>query len=291
MVDFAIFATTMLWGITIGWIYILLATGLNLIFGVMKLVNFAHGELLMLGAYMCWSFSTWLGLNAYVAILPSMAVVGLMGIVIERLAFRKVMGSNKLNEIFVSLGLIYILDQIVVLGWGKKDKKVESPFSTMNIDLGPVSIRYDLIIVAVVAILILIFLYLLLSRTKVGRVMRATSQNREAAMLLGVNIGRIYTISFALGAALAAAGGSLYSLIYIFDPAMGAMPSVKAFAIIIMGGLGSIKGAVIAGLLYGIAENLAVLFLGGIWGNAIAFVLLIAVLVVKPSGIFGEKTG
>lgn len=290
MINAAVFASTLLWGITIGWIYILLATGLNLIFGVMKLVNFAHGELLMIGAFVCWSFVTWLGLNAYLAIIPTMVVVCVLGIVIERLTFRRVLGTNKLNEIFISLGLIYILNQAVVLTWGNTAKTVQSPFSNLSIDLGQVSVRYDLVIIGAVTTAILISLFILLRKTKTGRAMRATSQNREGAMLVGVNISRIYTISFGLGAALAGAGGALYSLIYVFDPTMGALPSIKAFAIIIMGGLGSLKGSVIAGLLYGIAENMAILFLGGIWGDAIAFAILIAVLVIRPSGIFGEKT-
>ena len=290
MTSVAIFATTLLWGITIGWIYVLLATGLNLIFGVMKLVNFAHGELLMIGAFVCWSFTTSLGLNAYEAIIPTAIIVGLVGILIERTTFRKVLGTNKLNEIFVSLGLIYVINQVVVLGWGQTAKTVNSPFSTLSIDLGQISIRYDLIIIALVTVTILLFLFYLLTRTKTGRVMRATSQNRDGASLLGVNIDRIYTLSFGIGAALAGAGGALFSIIYVFDPTMGALPSIKAFAIIMMGGLGSLKGSVIAGLLYGIAENMAILFLGGIWGDSIAFIILIAVLVIRPAGIFGEKT-
>lgn len=281
----------LIWGVTIGCIYILLAAGLNLIFGVMKLVNFAHGELLMIGTYICYWTSNLLHLNPYIAVFASMAVVPLVGIVIERLCFRPVLGTTKLNEIFVSLGLIYILEHAAILLWDDDPRRTKSPFEKMAVPLGTVSIRYDLVIAMLVVIGILIAFFVLLKKTKVGRAMRATSQSREAAMLMGIDVNRIYTVSFGIGAALAAAAGALYGVLYFFDPYMGAMPSIKAFAIIILGGLGSIPGAVVGGLLYGVAENFAVFFFGPIWRDAIAFAVLIGALILRPTGIFGERPG
>ena len=214
-------ATILLWGVAIGSIYVLLATGLNLIFGVMKLVNFAHGELLMLGAYVSYSVTTGLGLDVYLSIFVSMGVIALVGLGVERLAFRRVLGADKLNEIFVSLGLILIFDNAAVLIWGEESKWLTSPF------------------------------------TKIGMAMRATSQKSQAAMLMGINIEHIYIFTFVLGAALAGAAGTLFGVIFPFNPYIGALPTIKTFAIIILGGLGSIKGAIIGGLLFGIAENLA----------------------------------
>ncbi len=278
-----------MWGVAIGCIYILLATGLNLIFGVMKLVNFAHGELLMIGAYV--SYSTWvlMGLNAYIGVLIAMAVVALLGVAVERIFFRRVLGTNKLNEIFVSLGLIYIFDHIVVLFWGDKSKIIVSPFEYFTLPLGEVSIGYDWLIAVLIVVVILIALLLLITKTKIGMAMRATSQVREASMLMGINVERIYMLSFGLGAALAGAAGALYGIIFPFNPYVGALPTIKAFAIIILGGLGSIPGAVVGGLLYGIAEQTAAFILGGIWRDAVAFAVLIVVLVLRPTGIFGEK--
>jgi len=281
----------LIWGVTIGCIYVLLAAGLNLIFGVMKLVNFAHGELLMIGAYICYWASNLLHLNPYIAVFASMAVVPLVGIAVERFCFRPVLGTTKLNEIFVSLGLIYIIEHATILLWKDDPRRTKSPFEKMTVPLGNVSIRYDLIIAMMVVIGILVAFFVLLKKTKVGRAMRATSQSREAAMLMGIDINRIYTVSFGLGAALAAAAGALYGILYFFDPYMGAMPSIKAFAIIILGGLGSIPGAVVGGLLYGVAENFAVFFLGAPWRDAIAFAVLITALVLRPTGIFGERPG
>jgi len=279
----------LLWGVANGCIYILLATGLNIIFGVMKLVNFAHGQLLMIGAYIAFAAATALGLNAYIAILVAMGVVALIGVGLERFTFRRVLGTDKLNEIFVSLGLIYVFENAAVLLWGNRSQQIASPFQGLQLSLGQVSIGYDRLLAISVVIVILIALFLLLKKTKIGLAMRATSQKSTASMLMGVNIEKVYIFTFALGAALAGAAGALYGIIFPFNPGIGALPTIKAFAIIIIGGLGSIPGAVIGGLLYGIAENTAVYFLGGIWQDAIAFALLIIVLVIKPTGIFGEK--
>jgi branched-chain amino acid transport system permease protein len=280
---------TLVWGVAIGCVYILLATGLNLIFGVMKLVNFAHGQLLMISAFLTWTISVSLGLNAYVAILVSMFVVALLGVVVERFTFRKVLGTDKLNEIFVSLGLIYIFENVAMLIWGANSKQVVSPFYGMSVSLPGLSITYDRVIAVFVVVASLVIFGLLLWKTRIGLAMRATSQRNTTAMLMGINVQKIYMITFAIGAALAAVAGGLYGIIYPFDYQVGAMPTIIAFAIIIMGGLGSIKGAIIGGLLYGITEQMATLFLGGTWGSAVAFALLIVVLIIRPNGIFGEK--
>jgi branched-chain amino acid transport system permease protein len=289
MIDATTLILTLIWGVAIGCIYILLATGLNLIFGVMKLVNFAHGELLMVGAYVSFSISTVFGVNAYIALFLSMGIVALIGVAVERLAFRRVLGADKLNEIFVSLGLILVFDNIAVLIWGEKIKQITSPFENMSLHLGEVAISYDRLISLAFVAAILVGLVLLIKKTKIGRAMRATSQKSQAAMLMGINIEHIYIFTFALGAALAGAAGSLYGIIAPFTPYIGAIPTIKAFAIIILGGLGSIPGAIIGGLLYGIAEQSAVIFFGGIWRDAVAFSLLIIVLILRPKGLFGEK--
>lgn len=280
---------TLVWGVAVGCVYILLATGLNIIFGVMKLVNFAHGQLLMIGAYLTWTFSYAAGLNAYVSILVSMIVVAVIGVFVERLTFRRVLGGDKLNEIFVSLGLIYIFENAAMLIWGANPKQITSPLNGLSLTLPSISITYDRIVAVFVVVTTLIAFGLLIQKTKIGLAMRATSQLNRTAMLMGINIEKIYMFTFAIGAALAAVAGGLYGIIFSFDYQVGALPTIIAFAIIIMGGLGSIKGAIIGGLLYGITEQLATLFFGGIWGSAVAFALLIIVLIFRPSGIFGEK--
>ncbi|MCJ7761822.1 branched-chain amino acid ABC transporter permease [Candidatus Bathyarchaeota archaeon] len=281
---------TLLWGIANGCIYILLATGLNIIFGVMKLVNFAHGQLLMVGAFVAYEVTKVAGLNPYLSILVAMASVALIGIALEKFAFRRIRGTDKLNEIFISLGLIYVFENVATLLWERNyNIRIPSPLAGLSLSLGEVAIGYDRILAMFVVIVILIGLVLLTKKTKIGLAMKATSQKSDTAMLMGINIGKVYIFTFALGAALAGAAGALYGILFPFNPVIGALPTIKAFAIIILGGLGSIPGAVIGGLLYGIAENTAVYLLGGIWQDAIAFALLIVVLVIRPTGLFGEK--
>jgi branched-chain amino acid transport system permease protein len=255
----------------------------------MKLVNFAHGQFLMISAFITWAVSVATGLNAYIAILVSVVIVVALGVVVERFTFRKVLGTDKLNEIFVSLGLIYILENVAVLLWGNQSQRIISPFNGLSVNIQSISITYDRIVAVFAVTAILIAFGVLMYRTKIGLAMRATSQLNRAAMLMGINVQRIYMFTFALGTALAAAAGGLYGIIFTFNYQSGAMLTIIAFAIIILGGLGSIRGAIIGGLLYGIAEQLAALFLGGIWSSAVAFALLIGVLIIRPNGLFGEK--
>jgi branched-chain amino acid transport system permease protein len=285
-------AQALLFGVANGCIYILLATGLNLIFGVMKLVNFAHGQLLMVGAFVAYEVTTIAGLNPYASILVAMGSVALIGIVLEKFAFRKIRGTDKLNEIFISLGLIYVFQYSATLLWENSYTiRIPSPFAGLSLSLGEVSLGYDLILAIVIVIVILVGLTFLTKKTKIGLAMRATSQKSDAAMLMGININRVYLFTFAVGAALAGAAGAIYGILFPFNPAIGALPTIKAFAIIILGGLGSIPGAIVGGLLYGIAENLTGYLTNGTWQNAVAFALLIAVLIVRPTGLFGEKEG
>lgn len=289
--DISTIILTLVWGVAIGCVYILLATGLNIIFGVMKLVNFAHGQLLMIGAYLTWTLTATAGLNAYLAIAVTMPIVAILGVGVERLTFRRILGTDKLNEIFVSLGLIYIFENVALLIWGDRSKQIVSPFNNLSLELSSISITYDRVIAVAVVVVALVAFGLLIKKTKVGLAMQATSQKDTAAQLMGINIEYIYMITFALGSALAACAGGLFGIIFSFNYQIGSMPTIIGFAIIIIGGLGSIKGAIVGGLLYGIAEQLATLFLGGIWGSAVAFAMLIVVLTVRPKGLFGVKGG
>jgi branched-chain amino acid transport system permease protein len=283
-------AQALLFGVANGCIYILLATGLNLIFGVMKLVNFAHGQLLMVGAFIAFEVTTIIGLNPYAAILVSMGSVALIGIVLEKFAFRRIRGTDKLNEIFISLGLIYVFQYLATLLWENRYSiQISSPLSGLSIPIGEIALSYDRILAIVTVAVILAGLVFLTKKTKIGLAMRATSQKSDASMLMGININRVYIFTFAVGAALAGAAGAIYGILFPFNPAIGALPTIKAFAIIILGGLGSIPGAIAGGLLYGIAETATGYLTNDTWSNAVAFALLIIVLIIRPTGLFGEK--
>ncbi len=279
------------WGLYAGCIYILLATGLNLIFGVMKIVNFAHGEFLMIGAYITATIFFLTGFNPYVLLVVSMLALVAIGAVVERLCFRPILGTSKLNEIFLSIGLIYIFTNGAAMIWGDEWQSIKSPYAGISVPIGSLNVPLDYIIIIITTSAILCGLYIFLKKTKTGREMRATSQNRKGAMLVGINVERMDIMSFGIGCALAAAAGTLWVVSgQVFNPYMGSIPAVKAFAIIILGGLGSIPGAIIGGLIYGIAENGAAYFLGGVWKDAISFIILIVVLVIRPTGLFGEES-
>lgn len=292
----------LVWGIYAGCIYILLAIGLNLIFGVMKVVNFAHGELLMLGAYAAFWIYTFSGINPYLIIPAAMLLIAILGVFIERLGFRPIMGTGKLNEIFLSLGLIYLFQNLVAFLWSTNSRSIHSPYSDVSVPMGSIRLPLDYLIIIVITIIFLIGFQLFMKKTTTGRAMRATSQNREAAALMGINVERMDMLSFALGSALAAAAGSLWLISgQMANPYMGAIPAIKAFAVVIIGGLGSIPGAIIAGLILGIGENVVPFFMQALvavfgyemsftgWKDTIAFFILIIVLILRPTGIFGEK--
>jgi branched-chain amino acid transport system permease protein len=291
MYDTGILLQIIFWGLYAGCIYILLATGLNLIFGVMKIVNFAHGEFLMIGAYITATIFLLTGFNPYAIILVSMLALVGIGALVERLCFRPILGTSKLNEIFLSIGLIYIFTNSAAMIWGDEWQSIKSPYAGISVPIGSLNVPLDYIIIIITTAAILCGLYAFLRKTKTGREMRATSQNRKGAMLVGINVERMDILSFGIGCALAAAAGTLWVVSgQVFNPYMGSIPAVKAFAIIILGGLGSIPGAIIGGLIYGIAENGAAYFLGGVWKDAISFIILIVVLVLRPTGLFGEES-
>lgn len=289
MIEVGSLLPVIFWGIYTGCVYILLATGLNLIFGVMKVVNFAHGEVMMIGCYICYWIWVLSGVNPYLAIIPAMITMFFIGILIERATFRAILGVGKLSEIFISLGIIYVLQNVAALLWTSEIKKIISPYEKIIDSFFGASLPRDYTITILVMIAALTMLYLLLWKTRIGMAIRATSQNRDAAMLMGVDVEKIDMISFGLGSALAAVAGGLFALQRMFDPYIGAVPAIKAFAVIILGGLGSIPGAIVGGLLYGLAEALGEHFFGNPWRDATGFAILIIGLILRPEGLFGEK--
>jgi Branched-chain amino acid ABC-type transport system, permease components len=282
------------WGLIIGIIYSLLALGLNIIFGVMKVVNFAHGEIMITGAYLTFFISSFFSINPLFTIPITMLVIGLIGMGIERTFFRPIKGTSKLNEIFISIALILIIQNILaqtILEVNKEIKpvRITTPYTYSFAEFGSFRLPYDYLIILVAAFLFLALFYTIIIKTSFGRRLRATSQNRNAAELMGINVERIDMISFGIGTSLAAMAGSFLGIITHFDVYSGTLPAIKAFAIIILGGLGSIPGAIIGGLILGLAENFAAVILGGAWKDAIAFLILSIVLILKPSGIFGKE--
>ena len=274
----------LVWGIVIA----LIALGLTIVFGVMDVVNFAHGEFYMLGAFFGYSL-LFIIHNFWVAIVLAGIAVGIMGFLIELAMFRPLYGRNPIFHLLLTFGLGMILREIARLIWGGETRRVEVPVTGAIDFLGITYPLYRLIILGI-GILILVGMWYALTKTEAGATLRASSQDRQMSSALGINVARVYMLTFVIGVALAAVAGVLMSPIYFVYPTMGIDAILRAFIVVIVGGMGSLAGAVVASLLIGQVESLASLWISPTWAETLVFVVLIVTMVVKPTGLFG-KTG
>ncbi|MEJ8823782.1 branched-chain amino acid ABC transporter permease [Variovorax humicola] len=278
----------------LGGTYALLGIGLTLILGIMKVVNFTHGELYAFGAFMAYYFVSGLGWNFFVAIAMAIVLGVLVGALIERLILRRMRGADIDSTMVVMIGCWITMQNVALIVWGGVAKSVVTPFPTEPLVIGPVSISWLRIFVLVAALLLIGVTYLLIQKSSLGKAMRATFQDRDTASLMGINVNAIYTATFALGSGLAAAAGSLLGPVFVVTTTMGNMAALKAFAIVIMGGLGSIEGAAIGGFILAFAEELGSGYISSGYRDAMGFILIILVLMFKPTGLFyarGERIG
>ena len=275
----------------LGGTYALLGIGLTLIFGIMKVVNFTHGELYTFGAYMVFFFVMVVGANFFVAIIISMVLGIVLGALIEFVLLRPLRGANIDTTMLVMIGAWITLQNLEQFTWSGIAKSVNHPFPIEPLVLGSVSVSWLRIFVFLFALTLIGGTYFLINRTKLGKAMRATFQDQDTAALMGVNINRIYTATFALGSSLAAAAGALLGPVFIVTPYMGDMAALKAFAIVILGGLGNIIGATIGGFVLALVEELGAGYISSGYRDAMGFLLIIIVLVYKPTGLFAVKEG
>jgi branched-chain amino acid transport system permease protein len=266
-------------------VYILVALGLTLIFSILEVINFAHGEFYMLGGFAAYYLSAVGGLNYVATLVLAMLLVGLAGVVAERLVFRHLRGKT-LNAFIVSLGLLWVLQATAQLSFGVLDKSVPSAVSGI-VRVGGVIVSRERLFVILIAVALIVGLYLFLKFTRTGQAMRAVAQDSEAAALQGVNIELTSALGFGIGCALAGAAGALLAPIFAVSPTMGALPVVKAFIIIIVGGMGSLPGAVLGGLLLGAVEGVGTLFMSSAAVNILGFLMVIAILLLRPRGLLG----
>jgi branched-chain amino acid transport system permease protein len=276
-------------GLVLGGTYALLGIGLTLIFGLMNLVNFAHGELYTLGAYATFAGLALGGLNFFAAVAAAIAVGALAGALCERVLLRPLRDESIDTTMLVMIGLWIALQNAELLVWGGVARSIPHPFPTAPIVLGPVGIAPLRLFVVVTALALIMAAWVVIQRTRLGTAMRATFQDRETAALMGVKIGRIHTATFAFGSALAAAAGALLGPIFLAYPSMGDLASLKAFSVVILGGLGNLPGATIGGLLLGIAEELGAGYVSSGYRDAVGFVIIILVLLFRPSGLFARS--
>jgi branched-chain amino acid transport system permease protein len=270
-------------GLLAGGLYAMVALGMALIFGVMRVINVAHGTLLMLGAYTTfWLFSLY-GMNPFLSLLFSFPLIFLVGVILQRFFVYRVVNAPELSSLLLTFGLSIFIVNIAMMAWTADYRSVE--YLTGSFLLGPVAVSKPRLVVFVFALAITWLAFLFLNLTKTGKAIRATSQQRDLAQVCGINVRKIDLITFGLAAGLAGAGGSLISVMFSVFPEMGQIYVFKSFLVIVLGGAGNYPGAFLGGLILGLAEGLASLFLSAQLSEVIAYILLVLILLVRPTGL------
>ena len=272
----------------LGSTYALLGIGLTLIFGIMRVVNFTHGELYALGAYAVFFLEVSLGVNFFLALVLAVIVGCAVGAVIEFVLLRPLLDADIDTTMLVMIGAWIVMQNTELLYWGGVSKAVMTPFPEEPLRIGPVFVSWLRLFVLVVALILIGATYALINRTKLGKAMRATFQDRDTAALMGVNIKGIYTATFAIGSGLAAAAGALLGPVFLVTPSMGDLASLKAFAIVILGGLGNITGATLGGFILAFVEEIGAGYISSGYRDAMGFLIIIIVLLFKPTGLFAR---
>ena len=277
-------------GLNLGSIYALMALGYTMVYGIAKMLNFAHGDIIMVGAYTLSVAVSTLKFPPALAVIVSMAVCSLLGITVEKIAYKPLRNASPLTVLITAIGVSYFLQSLALLIFGSNQRKVESVISVKPMKLGNIDITGESAVTIGVTVIIMIGLTLFINKTKTGRAMLAVSEDKGAAQLMGVNVNRTISITFAIGSALAAVAGVLFTSSYGFvGPYTGSLPGIKAFVAAVLGGIGSVPGAMLGGILLGIIESLAKAYISTQLADAIVFGVLIVVLLVKPTGLLGKK--
>lgn len=275
-------------GIMLGSTYAMVALGLTLVYGIMHIPNFAHGHLYMLGAYITLFFTTFLGLAFWPALIFSMAALALVGVVVERIVFRPLRNQSSITMFITAIGALMFIENMVVVLWGPHSQRIPNPYPQM-IDFYGILLNQQRLIVIVAAAFLMVLLHLFIKKTITGTTIEAVAQDREGAALVGINVNRVSSLTFAISCALAAAAASLVAPIFMITPTMGAMLITKAMVIIVLGGMGSVQGAIVGGYLLGLIESLGGGFISAAYKDVFAFGALILILAIKPTGLFGKE--
>jgi branched-chain amino acid transport system permease protein len=278
-------------GVSLGSIYALIALGYTMVYGIIKLINFAHGDIYMVGAYIGFFATSMLHLPVLPALIISMVVTGLVGMLIERLAYRPLRHAPKVSVLITAIGVSLFLEYTTMFFVSPQPRTFPNVMESVTYHMGPFVVNSQQILILVITTILMVVLTYIVQKTKVGKAMRAVSFDTETAQLMGIDANRVISITFGIGSALAAAGGVLVGVYYnSIDPLMGIMPGLKAFIAAVLGGIGIIPGAMAGGVILGVIESLVSGFLSSTFRDAAAFAILILVLLFKPSGLFGKNT-
>ncbi|MEY3886814.1 MAG: hypothetical protein RL650_906 [Pseudomonadota bacterium] len=275
-------------GLAIGSVYTLVALGLTVVFGILGIAHFAHGSLAMFGGYLTFVFSTSMGLSLFTSMALAMPVGAVMGMLIERLAYRPVRDAPHINAFIIALGLTMMLEGGNLLLFGADQVIIQTPYQQV-FDFGGIFVAQLRMVVIITSVTLVALVTLLLLKTKTGKSVRAVAQNRHAAVLMGVNVNFVSSVVFGISSALGVAAGALIGALLALAPGVGESFAVKGFAVLILGGLGSLPGAILGGLILGVSESLAAGFLSSAYKDVISFLIMILVLLVMPQGLMGKK--
>ncbi len=284
-----IFLQSLMSGILIGGVYALIGIGLTIIFGVMRVINFAHGDLLMVGMYLTYFLYAVFHVDPFVSILITIPLMFLYGAFLQKTFINRILGALPQNQILLTIGLGLIMSNAIMLAFTSDYKILTTSYSSSSVNLMGISISTPLVISFGITAVITAALYWFLLKTDTGQAIRATAQDREAARLMGINVKRMSILAFGLGAALAGTAGALISPTYYIYPQVGSAFTLKAFVITVLGGMGSVVGATLGGILIGVAESVGGVYIGSGWKEVVVFVLFLLVLLFKPSGLFGKS--
>lgn len=279
-------------GISLGSIYALIALGYTMVYGIIKLINFAHGDVFMVGAFVGFYAATSWQMGFFPALIIAMILCAILGVVIERLAYKRLRNSTRIAALITAIGVSLLIEYVTIYIRGAqpeaypKDLVANKQFNLFGADISSQSL-----LILGVSITLMILLQFIVHKTKVGKAMRAVSHDAEAAKLMGINVDNTISATFAIGSALAGAAGVIFGLYYTkIDPLMGVIPGMKAFVAAVLGGIGSIPGAMTGGMILGVIETIVSAVGFSLWRDAAAFIILIIILIFRPAGIFGKNT-
>ena len=284
-----VFLQSLISGILIGGVYALIGIGLTIIFGVMRVINFAHGDIMMVGMYLTYNLFTLAGIDPFVSILITIPLMFLFGGLLQKLFINRVLNALPQNQILLTIGLGLIMSNTMMLIYTSDYKILTTSYSSSSINVFGISVSEPLAISFIITAVITLLLYWFLMKTDTGQAIRATAQDREAAQLMGINVQRMSIIAFGLGASLAGTAGALISPTYYIFPQIGSTFTLKAFVITVLGGMGSVIGATLGGIIIGVAESLGAVYISSGWKDVVVFVLFLLVLLFKPAGLMGKS--
>jgi len=284
-----VFFQSLISGVLIGGVYALIGIGLTIIFGVMRIINFAHGDIMMIGMYLTYNLFTLFGVDPFLSVLITIPLMFLFGALLQKLFINRVLTALPQNQILLTIGLGLIMSNTMMLIYTSDYKILSTSYSSSSVELFGISISEPLAISFLITAAITALLYWFFLKTDTGQAIRATAQDREAAQLMGINVKKMSIIAFGLGSALAGTAGALISPTYYIFPQIGSIFTLKAFVITVLGGMGSILGATLGGVLIGVAESMSAVYISSGWKDVVVFVLFLLVLLFKPAGLLGKS--